>query len=83
MQGREEPEGYGISRKSRAKKLAAKQWSVKPTSTVLLPILDCAVENELKIYQPAAEGPSMLLATRKAQVKLSPGHPERSRGIAV
>jgi hypothetical protein len=49
--GREESEGYGLGRKSRVKKVAAKRRPVNATSTVLLPILKLTVECGLKILQ--------------------------------
>jgi hypothetical protein len=49
--GREESEGYGLGRKLRAKKVAAKRRSVNETSTVLLPIFRYAVESGLKILR--------------------------------
>jgi hypothetical protein len=48
---REEFEGYGLGRKLRTEKMAAKRRSVKLTSTVSLPILKCAGERGLKILR--------------------------------
>ncbi|MEO6970554.1 MAG: hypothetical protein ABI217_06645 [Chthoniobacterales bacterium] len=49
MADREECAGYGLGRKWRAKKVAAKRRSVNATSAVLLPILGYTVECGLKI----------------------------------
>ncbi len=51
MTDREEFEGYGLGRKSRTDKVAAKRRSVNSTSTVSLPILKFSFESELKILR--------------------------------
>jgi hypothetical protein len=54
--------GYGLFRKGRAKKLAAKRRSVNSTTAVLLPILVVAFESEVKILRG-----SLVLGKSEAQ----------------